>query len=93
MSTKQEGKILNDFVVSKLDQVVAVTTPIPASDGRVSRKTPIFHMPIYKINLSFDDKTQTDDETKAIDFNCDLADLTDLIDKLKTLRNQWRRHI
>lgn len=78
---------LTDFKVFKDDKVIAISTPIPGSNGEISKKTPVFHLPVYKINLQLDDGGQN------VTFHCDLADLTDLISKLKSLENQWKNNL
>ena len=107
-----ETVVLNRAQVSRLEQVVAITTPVPDSLGRTSKRTPVFHLPVYEVKLLVEhlgqgtnrteklaeDKQQQQqqkaheepefDETR---FSCDLADLSDLIDKLKSYQNQWRR--
>lgn len=77
---------LKKIEVTKEQQVIAVTTPIPTANGIVSKKTPIFHLPVYRITM------QSDNSGKGHSFHCDLADLTDLKDKLKSYQNQWRRY-
>lgn len=78
----QEGPVeLKDFEVSKVEQVIAITTPIPGPDGTTSKKTPVFHLPIYKISLYLKD------QEKPVTFHCDLADITDLTSKLKSCIN------
>lgn len=67
---------LQDCKVSKKNNLVAITTPIPAKDGSVSKKTPVYHLPVYKVKLKLSDE-------QMLEFYCDLADMTDLIDKLK----------
>lgn len=75
---------LKQSQVTKLTKLIAVATPIPGKDGLVSKKTPVFHLPVYKIDLQLDD-----DET--VTFHCDLADMTHLIDQLKSYKNHRRR--
>lgn len=88
MSREEATTTLSQVHVSRLDQVVAITTPIPDQRGHTSKKTPIFHLPVYQIKLEMrGDVSSTDGE---LQFHCDLADLTDLIDKLKSYQNQWR---
>jgi len=84
MSNQASVKVVTSYQVSKDDKVVAITTPVPGKDGQVSRKTPIFHLPVYKIDLEFD-------HSETLTINCDLADMIDLISKLKTFENIWRR--
>jgi hypothetical protein len=85
MSNEQQ-QVLNlaEFLVSKERNVVAITTPIPGKDGKLSKKTPVYHLPVYKVNFRFDDGN-------PVDFHCDLADITDLINKLKSYENNWRK--
>lgn len=68
---------LKDFEVLKVDKVIAITTPTPGPNGLISKKTPIFQLPIYKISLLIEDQDE------PITFHCDLADITDLTSKLK----------
>lgn len=82
-ASDEAEKSLEGFTVTRLDDIVAITTPIPDARGNVSSKTPVFHLPIYKVDLELDRGNTS--------FHCDLADLTDLISKLKELRNQWQR--
>lgn len=81
------GRILRQVEATRLSHLVAVTTPIPTSDNRISKKTPIFHLPVYKIELKIESPASSDE----LSFYCDLPDLSDLIDKLKSMENQWRR--
>lgn len=74
---------LEGFKISRLDDIVAITTPIPDARGNTSSKTPLFHLPVYKVDLT--------SNGHEISFHCDLADLTDLVAKLKELNIQWRR--
>lgn len=73
--------------VIKDESIIAITTPIAAKDGTISKKTPVFHLPVYKIHLDL--KNQQDNETTV--FHCDLADLRDLIEKLKVVENLWKK--
>lgn len=82
---------LLDVQVTKLSQLVAISTPIPAQDGRTSKKTPVFQLPVYEIDLKLAEDENEDIKQKTRRFHCDLADLSDLIEKLKSLENQWRR--
>lgn len=75
---------LIDHTINKENNVIAITTPIPGSDGLVSKKTPVFQLPVYKVDLNFE-------QEESVTFHCDLADITDLITKLKSCENQWRR--
>lgn len=75
---------LTDFQVSKKTNVVAITTPIPGEDGKISKKTPVYHLPVYEVELQ-------SDSGEPIKFHCDLADITDLISKLKSYENQRRK--
>ena len=77
------SRVLEQLKVTKMEQLVAITTPNPGPDGQVSRKTPVFHLPVYKIRLIFEN------DPNELELHCDLADLTDLIDKLKRVQNQW----
>lgn len=72
---KSEAHIKN-YAVEKQEQLVAVSVPVPAPDGTVSPKTPIFHLPVYKITLSFDD----DSEEASY---CDLAELSDFMERMR----------
>lgn len=72
------------FEVEKVEDVIAITTPVPAQDGSISKKTSVFHLPVYKISL------QLENQENPIDFYCDLADLTDLISQLETCQNCWK---
>lgn len=85
----QNVKNLTDFQVSKVEDVIAVTTPIPAQDGRLSKKTSVFHLPVYKIKLEFN-SSNNQQGNELIEFYCDLADLTDFISQLKAHQNCWR---
>lgn len=76
---------LIDCHVTKELNTVAISTPIPAENGQISHKTPIFHLPLYKVQLKLD-------QTPTIGFNCDLADMIALIDKLKNYENLWRQN-
>lgn len=69
----------------KEEDVIAITTPVSAPDGTISEKTPIFHLPVYKVSL------QLEGQDEPITFHCDLADITDLIGKLKVCENLWKR--
>lgn len=78
-----DGRTLDACIVSfdveKQGQLVAVSLPVPAPDGTISPKTPIFHLPVYKITLKFADGSE---ETSY----CDLADLSDFMDSMRRLR-------
>lgn len=80
----QQWPALVESNVSKEHQVLAIITPTPAANGQVSKKTPIFHLPVYKVDLKLN-------SNESINFHCDLADLADLIDKLKRYQNQWQK--
>lgn len=72
---------LVSFEIEKQTQVIAVSTPVPGPNGLVSPKTPIFHLPVYKISMKFsDDKDRT--------FFCDLADLCDFMDKMRRFKGR-----
>jgi hypothetical protein len=77
-----DNNVLADFRAHKVDQVVAITTPIPDARGNISTKTPIYHLPVYSVHL----KTANNE---TLNFKCDLADMADLLAKLKELKNQW----
>jgi len=79
---------LKSFHVARLYQVVAISTPLADQLGRVSKKTPIFHLPVYEVKLQMVDPEDPAGEIRDLCFHCDLADLTDLIDKLKSFQNQ-----
>lgn len=76
---------LIDCNVTKETQVVAISTPLKAQNtDEASCKTPIFYLPIYKVQLKLD-------QNKSVEFHCDLADMICLLDKLKHYENLWRR--
>lgn len=79
MSCDQVGSLKN-FHVTKLSKLIAVATPIPGKDGSVSKKTPVFHLPVYKIDLQLN-------TGEVVTFHCDLADMTHFIDQLKSYKN------
>lgn len=79
------SSLLQDFMVNKEKKIVAISTPIPGHNNQVSKKTPVFHLPVYKINL------QMKDQDEPIEFHCDLADMIDIIDKLKGYENQLKQ--
>lgn len=99
--------VLRQSQVSKSSELVAISTPVAAADGRVSRKTPVFQLPVYTVRLATTTcslvggggvvagaaSKQTDgaldQHEQQQQFLCDLADLTDLIDKLKSLEHRW----
>lgn len=99
---------LGKFHMSRLTDVLAITTPIPDQYGNVSTKTPIFHLPMYRLDLflryrrgqhqnhdqneSESDDDDDDVDAKLMSFYCDLADLTDFLTKLKELEDEWRRY-
>lgn len=77
-------KTLSSFHAAKINGVIAITTPIPDSRGNISTRTPIYHLPVYNVDLTIDNN---DKLTMA----CDLADMTDLIAKLREVKNQLSR--
>lgn len=78
-----DARIVN-FTVEKQEQLVAVSLPVPAPDGTISPKTPIFHLPVYKITLKFDDGNE---EASY----CDLADLSDFMDRMRRLKKPMNK--
>lgn len=72
---------LVSFRAEKQSNLVAVSTPVPGANGRVSPKTPIFHLPVYKISLELDNN-----QSKM--FFCDLADMCDLVDKIRRIKSR-----
>lgn len=82
MSNESKKTTLKECQVHRQEGVFAVSTPIAGPDGQISKKTPVFHLPMYSVKLKFEDDRQ-------VEFVCDLADMTDLIGKLKTLQDQW----
>lgn len=75
---------LSSFHVGKMNGVIAITTPIPDGRGNISTRTPIYHLPVYNVDLTIGDKA-------TLNLKCDLADMTDLVAKLRELKNQWGR--
>lgn len=82
----------------KDEKVVAITTPVPGPDGQISKKTPIYHLPVYKFEMELaneetesKENEQNLDSKQVVSFHCDLADITDLLDKLRAFENSWRR--
>lgn len=73
---------IKSYKVSRQEDVFAVSTPIAGPDGQVSKKTPVFHLPVYNVELNLE-------KGERVDFTCDLADMTDLLGKLKALENHW----
>lgn len=78
---------LENCQITKVDHIIAVITPIPNKKGQISKKTPVFHLPVYEVTLNVET-----DETQPLTFYCDLAELIDLIDKSASLENAWRRY-
>lgn len=78
--------MLENCQVTKVDHIIAVITPIPGKKGQISKKTPVFHLPVYEVTL------EAGDGTTPVTFYCDLAELTDFIDKSVSLENAWRRY-
>lgn len=68
--------------MERQEGIFAVSTPIAGPDGQKSKKTPVFYLPVYNVKLTLE-------ENSKVEFNCDLADMTDLLSKLKALENQW----
>ena len=93
---------LAKYQVSRLVDVLAVTTPIPDEYGNVSTKTPVFHLPMYKVDLLLRRQTKTIGPQKERDHqhggdsdddNCDAddslsfhCDLADLTHLLNRLK-------
>ena len=80
---------LDAFGIARQEDLLAITTPVPDHLGNVSIRTPVFHLPVYMVSLF----GSTESDTQQLEFHCDLADLTDLISKLKQLNEQWTRSI
>lgn len=74
--------VLDKIHATRQEDVIAITEPIPDELGNVSSKTPIFHLPVYKLSLA---EAAQQPDGRQVEFHCDLADLTDLISKLKQL--------
>lgn len=89
MPDHRSGGVLAGCQVIK-ENKIAITTPIPDKNGKISKKTPVFHLPIYKVDLKLHNTDKGIEEEEVVSFRCDLADMTDLIGKLKCFENIWR---
>lgn len=77
----------NNLSVTREEELVVICTPMPGPNGEISKKTPVYHLPVYNVELKLDDGPSEE----VVSFQCDLADLTDLIDRLKACENLYKR--